>query len=831
MTRAAILIVLLTASASLWADERDATFVSGLRRLQLFDLAERYCRGELASQKNSVEREAELTIELIRTLALHAMSRPSQEREPLWQQARDVAAQFERTRAKHPHVFLIRVQDALTLLARGEVAQQEAEAVGAGKDAMASAAEELRAAAKALEEVNQSLEQEIPQRRRASIREEELSADELTRLQLNVSLHLAKARRLQAMCYEPESRDRKAMLLATLDALEAAVKRLDASDELALRMRVLQMACLRELGQLTDAERVWQLIEQNETPAELRRAGLAEAARLLVTADRPTEAIALLDHPKFAQLTAVSDPEIDLARLEAALAAANTSKAEANGAERAKWQRMAAALAQQIDQQHGRAAGRRADQLVASLLPQDAAGGNVDLLARVADNLYVKRQVDEAIAAYDKAAAAAHTAGDAKREFELRYKSGLVEQQRKNFAAASSRFERTAIELKNHPQAAEAHVLACWNKAQQARSDEAAAAPYVQLLEEHVARWPDSPTVDQAWLWLGQWHQAKEQWSEAFAAYSLVSSESKVFPQALSAAAQCARNELAGATAPAPAAQERAEEVLKYFESVSRDRDADTMQPTPTAQQAALVAAELLMEYVPDGHATAEKGLTDLLSSSSMAPQTWRDEATSLLVAAIAGQEGRRGEAEKLLQSLAQEPAQLLKLLDRLASTSSRAASRTRQDLAALQLDVIQRLAASQAGLTSDQKQQLERLRAESLVQLGRREEALAAYAALAKSLPNNGSVQEAYAELLSQSDDKASREAGLAKWRQIAAKSPPRSERWCKAKYAVASLQLQLGDAGAAATLCRYLLETPPGLAGTGWEERFKKLLRDCEK
>ena len=77
----------------------------------------------------------------------------------------------------------------------------------------------------------------------------ELSSDELIRLQHNVKLHLAKAHRLQALCYPADSRDRKALLIATLEALDTAVSRLEGDDELAGRMRVLQMTCHRELGQ------------------------------------------------------------------------------------------------------------------------------------------------------------------------------------------------------------------------------------------------------------------------------------------------------------------------------------------------------------------------------------------------------------------------------------------------------------------------------------------------------------------------------------------------------------------------------------------------------
>ena len=38
-----------------------------------------------------------------------------------------------------------------------------------------------------------------------------------------------------------------------------------------------------------------------------------------------------------------------------------------------------------------------------------------------------------------------------------------------------------------------------------------------------------------------------------------------------------------------------------------------------------------------------------------------------------------------------------------------------------------------------------------------------------------------------------------------------------------------KLGDRATAAKQLRYLLETPPGLAGTEWEQSFRDLLRKC--
>lgn len=819
------LVATLLVAAPLGASDRDLELLTGLRRLQLFELAEKYCQRELAKQGNPPEREATLAIELVRSFALDAMSRPPEERGPIWQQARDAAAEFQRSHAAHPRLLLIRVQDALTLLAQGELAQQEAEAASAGPQAMAAAAEQLRIATRALDAINDALEKEIPLQRSKSVAPAGLSADELLRLQFNVKLHLAKAQRLQALCYPVASRDRKALLLATLESLDAAVSRLDAEDDLAARMRVLQMTCYRELGQLNDAHRVWKLLDRDDVANEQRRTGLAEAARLFIAAERPKEALELLDEPQRLALAVGGDAEVDLVRLEAALAVAAGDEKD-----RTKWQRTAAALAQRIDEQHGRAAGRRADQLVTALLPSDATGGNIDLLARVADNLYIKRQIDEALAAYDKAAAAANTAGNATREFDLRYKAGLVEQREKHFAAAAARFERLAVELKNHPQAPEAHLVACWNKAQQARDDEVAAEAYIALLREHLSRWPQATTADQARLWLGQWHQSRREWAAAYAAFSEVSPASEQFPTAVDAAALCTREELAELVGKKEDVEDVAAERVARFRTIAALRDPESKQATPTARQAALLAAELAMEYTSGGHAQAEKLLRETLAASRDAEAQWHSQATSLLIGAVAGQPGKREEAEKLLQSLAGSSDELLKLLDRLASSSERAGEKTRQDLAALQLGVLDRLSSDRAKLTAEQQQELQRLRAESLVQLGRRDEALKIYEVLAQSLTNNGAIQEGYAELLSQSTDKTERASALARWRQIAAKSPPRSERWCKAKYSIARLQADLGDRKAAATLCRFLLETPPGLADTGWQERFEQFQRELK-
>src|SRR5947209_16201641 len=99
------------------AESLDARFLNGLRQRQLYPLAEAYCRNRLSRTPNNEAAQAELTVELIRTLGTHAANSKSDERDPLWADARAVAAAFGRQSPPHPRAILVRLQDALTPLA------------------------------------------------------------------------------------------------------------------------------------------------------------------------------------------------------------------------------------------------------------------------------------------------------------------------------------------------------------------------------------------------------------------------------------------------------------------------------------------------------------------------------------------------------------------------------------------------------------------------------------------------------------------------------------------------------------------------------------------
>ena len=109
------------------ADSSDERFLDGLHRRRLFRLAESFCRDRLADERLSAVERAELTNLQIRAVAQDAIYSTPQRREARWTTARTIAADFFQENPTNPRLSQVKLQDALTVLARGELARMEAE--------------------------------------------------------------------------------------------------------------------------------------------------------------------------------------------------------------------------------------------------------------------------------------------------------------------------------------------------------------------------------------------------------------------------------------------------------------------------------------------------------------------------------------------------------------------------------------------------------------------------------------------------------------------------------------------------------------------------------
>ena len=178
--------------------------MAGLRRRGLFALAETYCRKRLEdAQLDEVDR-AELVIDLVRTLAEHALAVPADSRAPLWQEISTTTADFQRQHPQNPRVLLVRMQAALALLARAELARQEAEIGDGASHSTDDVRAEIRAAIAGLKQLDDDLTGEIRRRTRPVGSAAGLLGDaELASIEANVRYQLARGYRNQALAIRP----------------------------------------------------------------------------------------------------------------------------------------------------------------------------------------------------------------------------------------------------------------------------------------------------------------------------------------------------------------------------------------------------------------------------------------------------------------------------------------------------------------------------------------------------------------------------------------------------------------------------------------------------
>jgi TolA-binding protein len=756
------------------------------------------------------------------------MNAAPSERERYWQAADDALGDFLRRNPSHPRRFLLQMQEALVVLARGELARQEAEVGADSEQKLAEAREQIREAARRLEALERELEREIPLRAASRGGGEELSSAELSSLLDHVRHQLARTYRNQALSYPPGSADRVSALSQAVNRLTSLRRSIGETGPLAWSSGLELATCLRLLEKPAEAAELLQSLQSQNPPPAIALEIRAEHTRLAIARDRADEALETISVGR--TLHGETSAELDFAHLETYIALWKRAEAEEAPEQAADWRKKAAAMTRLIEESHGPYWRRRAETLLTGAASGSAAAGDLEILVRTARDHYLRRRLDEAVAAYDAAARQAEAAGDAKQAFELLYKAAAVEHERQKHSEAARRFREVATRMPQQPIAGQAHLLACFNLAQVARADRERLDDYAAALEEHIQYWPSE--ADQARLWLGKLRESQQRWDEAAAAYRGVAPAHAEFEAAVAGAARSWLRRLAELDAGAERQQE-AEEAARFFEQIVTEfRNGILENIAPAAREAALAAARVRLHYIPAGHADAERVLrTAVEAASDHAPGAWRSEATGLLAVALAGQTQRAGEALTLLRVAAgNSPQQLWEIAQSLASLTAEAPEHARPQLARLTLEALDRLEPDLRRLSAAEQLAAARLRAESLVAAGRAGEARKLYESLASQHPHDSRIQEGYGELLLAANDPADREAALRQWRIIAQRARPRSELWWRAKHNVAQLHLKSGDREQAAQLIRYLQAIPPGLDDSPLKQELLDLLRRAE-
>jgi hypothetical protein len=817
----------LCSATSLPADSLDERFIQGLNDRRLFSLAEAHARQRLAQQVDDDDRVA-LTIALCRTLAEHALNTPRAERDALWEAANEAAEDFARAAADSPKLVLVRMQQALSVLARGELARQEAEVGAPGVPSLEEARTQLQASTEQLREVGAATEKLLRSASRTPAAGE-LGQDALVSLARNVQYQTARALRNQALCYPPKSAERADALLQALEQLGPLAK-LETGDALVLSSRLDEAGSLRLAGRLTDAAARLDALDAARPPAKVRLQAQAERVRLLLAAGKLEDALGVLQ--KGREIAGQSSAELDLAHVETFIALWRRASDAKDSAQAKQWQDRAAAMVQAMEQFYGPYWTRRGEMLLAASAGSGTGDASLEVLVRAAKNHYLRMEFDEAVAAYQRAGEAAMAAKNPARAIDLLHAAALVEQRRNRLPAALKRLRELSLLLRDEPKAPAIHLQAVLDAAQIARDGMSESLQsYLATLEEHISTWPADATSDQARLWLGRLREHQRDWAGAIETYREVSAgDQQQSLEALDGAARAYGELFVELAAAKQSIEEPAAKAVNYFEGVVTG--GGTRLPdafSPIARQAALHAARLRLEFTSGGFDVAKNVLAAALRDSADASPEWKAQANALLVVAQAGS-GERDAARQTLQQLSGgTPAGQLSLLRGLQEISATSQPAVRRELAALQLEVAQRLRSNASELSAADRLSLDLIEAQSLAARGQQNESLALYRQMSKSHPDHAEIQRGYAELLLESADRDSLLAARDAWRNVLRRARPNSPLWFEAKYSTALAHFKLGDKLQAAQMIELLQSVQPELGGAEMKRKFLELLARC--
>ncbi|NQT40655.1 MAG: hypothetical protein HQ581_24390 [Planctomycetes bacterium] len=821
----------------------DQRFLAGLRQRGLFALAESYCADRLKDPALPPPRRAELTVEWSRCLAEQAVDLPRGRREPLWNRAAAVVDEFAEQYPDNPRLVLVRFQGALSRLAWGELARQEAELLAGNGPLIEESLRELRAAAAQLRRLIDDVDVEL--RRRGTVGPSaielatpgRLTNDQLISLQRNIEFQLARALRNLGQCHPADSTSRTDSLNRAVQLLDS-LTRLTVADGLVWQSRIDRIVCYRLLGDRDTAWKKLSALDQENLPAGIALRARAEWIHLALEdgrADKALEAVAA-----GRQREATVSPELDYAHLETYLFQWQTTSRAKQTTEAERWKEVARKTVELIEKTHGPYWTRRAEMKLASVV-RGSGGADLAMLIRVADDAYLSQRFDDALADYDLARAEAQRQGDLQQVFDLASRAAEIQRQRNLHPEALRRYRELACAMSDHAGAHQAHLRAIDHAGQLIRAGQPdALEQYVALLEEHLKNWPDRPTANWARFRRGALHELAGQWEAAIGRYRAVAVDAAEYPRAVEAAGRCqekwfAQRKAADPNDPTLALD--ADEAAAWLKSVVVGPENRWPERwSPLARSAAMTAARIWLNYTSDGHAAAGEILDQAVTGAPEASEQWPTEtrdrwisdSRALLVFSLVCQGNHDGAMRQLNRISAGTPEGLMTMLEGLHRAGDRVEPNLRGSLARLQLQAIE-LLGDDSKLSADHLRRLAPIRARALANAGRGAEALRRYEALAKQFPRDGPIQEAYAQLLLERDDTASLNDALTKWRQLAQGSLPGSPRWFRAKYSAAKAHHRLGNDAQAVKLIQLVKILHPELGGAEMKGIFEALLREC--
>ncbi|MFC1757366.1 tetratricopeptide repeat protein [Planctomycetota bacterium] len=808
--RAAFLACLAVATCSTIVDAAvDFQPIQRLRRQGLYRAAERKCLDLLELKLSDPDRAMTL-VEYLRTMEAHVATTDASERMKLIELANQKVDAYVRKHPDSPYGFLVAIQFAITKSTNARFARFDAEA-NLSPNGFTSAIDAGRTAIRDFEtlhtEIGEAMREANNRRPRKGF-----SQVQFQRLRNTVEWETARAWVNLSQCFPDSKKDRISVLAKAVDLTEP-LTRLAANPTIATKARLLDAECRRRIGDANRAreilttmaadrslspcvqlavatQQVWLSIEANQLHAAHRIVVKAKSIRCDERQARAELAYATLNlYVDLAVQTGQQDNDV--------------------------WRLRADQQTQMIAREFPGYWQRRSDIVFAELRGGSVVASELANIESKAARAFAAKQFDDSVSLYEQAAAIAEEKGLRDRVFQFRYRAGAILHQQQQYASASTQLRRAACEDAAMPEANKAHLLAIVDTAQLVPSGDADTVQlYAELLNEHLANWPDRKTVSQVAWWLGQLRQRQQDYAAANDAYAQIEIDFSAYRQVIDSIRTC-HTKLVSKVEDSRQIPDAIGRGVKQLEEVAAalHRNNDTHH-----RWAILNVIDLELLH-PSKTAMAERKLLQIIQDAKEADDGQAVTKGNALLMVVYVAQGRMESAKRVMKQLekldARDARDLMRRLDRVNRP------RIEKNLGAIQLELFE--------LQNDEPvpDDIRGLYAQSLTQTGKFDTAVAVLQQQLHERPLSIPLRRELATTFQRADKP--REA-LLEWRKLAAGSRPASDEWFLAKYGIAENLLATGSSKEAADVIRVTQALHPSLGGADLKNRFALLLRQCE-
>jgi len=794
----------------------ELTLIHGLRQRRLYSLAEIHAKRLLGSADQASPNFILLETELLKALTASAFESDSPIRRERVEAAIDQANTFSFEHAGHPNVVLVDVQRAVTELGFAELLQKEIEAGGNPSAREKMAFQYFRQCDNTLESCAKKIESLIPSRER-NRKDGMMDQTALISLQNNVKYLKIKSKIGRGLLYKKTDQQNRIPILSSskrdLEQLVPAIERI-ADTWWFARLDLLK--CNRLIGDFKTAKAIFQQIAIIEAEPEVRLQFKAERLRLALAENDLASAAKLVSSGR--QIENREHPEFDFAVLEFVVASFN----QADASDKPNMQKTMEGVVRSIESNHGVYWGRRANLKLVGATSNETTNSQ-SVMIRIAREFYRKKQYSDSIREFEKAGDAAEKGLDRKLALELKFQSVMIHREIGEHTEVLRKSREVAKRYRDQPRSAVLHFAGIYSAAQLVRKNTLSKQEYVNVLSEHLERWPNDTTAIKTNYFLGEVLFADLNWFEAIDSYSksfllidqFAKSSDKVnqlSPELQSQLRRIASRLVTCFEKLSLLSPKRKKSFNKIFlakglfESRLSKRDS-------FAIAFAAYALEIDQSLLP----TAAKRFID--------PPNLTDANIARFMIRIDTKLGNQSPYEddsiaSLIRSFEQDQVALL--LTSLWQDFNQSDSPQRKRIAQL---------VGQLPQNDHLKSQYGTFFVNCLVELNQDSEAKILLSNLMEAKPKSKQLQITLAKLRSKSNALEDQKQAILTWRKIVSVSKAGSDQWLEAKLNIATLLAKSGQATRAVDLLNYIKELPPNWTGSKFAADFDKLLKQLEK